>query len=144
MGVMDVIVADEVAATPARTTAPAAPASLPRRPARRVLYLWNADYPWDVRVEKICRAMTDAGHDVHIVARNRGRVKAASRLVGSSAKAILARFRVAMSCDFGTSSSGRAGRLPFLAQHQTVGCEQPSVRAITFCPPKRVTIASIG
>src|SRR3954470_9084191 len=39
--------------------------------ARRVLYLWDADYPWDVRVEKICRAMTEAGHDVHIVARNR-------------------------------------------------------------------------
>jgi glycosyltransferase involved in cell wall biosynthesis len=41
------------------------------RSAPRVLYLWDADYPWDVRVEKICRALRAAGHDVHIVARNR-------------------------------------------------------------------------
>ena len=40
---------------------------------RRILYVWDADYPWDVRVQKICRALTDAGHDVHIVARNRAR-----------------------------------------------------------------------
>ena len=39
--------------------------------ALRVVYLWDADYPWDVRTEKLCRAMTDAGHDVHVVARNR-------------------------------------------------------------------------
>jgi glycosyltransferase involved in cell wall biosynthesis len=41
------------------------------RAATRVIYLWDADYPWDVRVEKICRALRDAGHDVHIVASNR-------------------------------------------------------------------------
>ncbi|NUQ92158.1 MAG: glycosyltransferase family 4 protein [Gemmatimonadaceae bacterium] len=41
----------------------------------RVVYLRDDDYPWDVRVEKICRALTDAGHEVHIAARNReGRV----------------------------------------------------------------------
>lgn len=43
------------------------------RPPRQVLYLWDADYPWDVRVEKICRALRDAGYGVHIVARNRAR-----------------------------------------------------------------------
>lgn len=37
----------------------------------RVVYLWDADYPWDVRTEKICATLTSAGHDVHIVARNR-------------------------------------------------------------------------
>jgi glycosyltransferase involved in cell wall biosynthesis len=37
----------------------------------RIVYLWDADYPWDVRTEKTCLALTDAGHDVHIVARNR-------------------------------------------------------------------------
>ena len=42
-----------------------------RFPRRRILYVWDADYPWDVRVEKICRALTEAGHDVHIVARNK-------------------------------------------------------------------------
>jgi glycosyltransferase involved in cell wall biosynthesis len=37
-----------------------------------VIYLWDADYPWDVRTEKVCAALTAAGDDVHIVARNRG------------------------------------------------------------------------
>jgi glycosyltransferase involved in cell wall biosynthesis len=39
--------------------------------AIRVLYVWDADYPWDVRTEKICRTLTEAGHGVGIVARNR-------------------------------------------------------------------------
>ncbi len=38
---------------------------------QRLVYLWDADYPWDVRVEKICASATAAGYDVHIVARNR-------------------------------------------------------------------------
>lgn len=38
------------------------------RPA--VLYLWDADYPWDVRVEKIGESLARNGHAVHIVARN--------------------------------------------------------------------------
>jgi glycosyltransferase involved in cell wall biosynthesis len=37
----------------------------------RIVYLWDADYPWDVRTEKICKSLVEAGHDVHIVARNR-------------------------------------------------------------------------
>ena len=39
---------------------------------RSVLYVWQADYPWDVRTEKICRALTDSGAVVHLAARNRG------------------------------------------------------------------------
>lgn len=39
----------------------------------RVCKVWDADYPWDVRVEKVARALTQAGHDVHLVARNRER-----------------------------------------------------------------------
>jgi len=38
-----------------------------------VLYVWDADYPWDVRTEKICRALTARGYRVHIAARNRRR-----------------------------------------------------------------------
>lgn len=41
--------------------------------ALRIVYLWDADYPWDVRTEKICATLTSAGHDVHVVARNRAR-----------------------------------------------------------------------
>lgn len=37
----------------------------------RVVYLWDADYPWDVRTEKVCATLISAGHDVHVVARNR-------------------------------------------------------------------------
>lgn len=33
--------------------------------------MWDADYPWDVRTEKVCLALTAAGHRVTIVARNR-------------------------------------------------------------------------
>jgi glycosyltransferase involved in cell wall biosynthesis len=36
-----------------------------------ILYVWDADYPWDVRTEKICQALTDAGQRVTIVARNK-------------------------------------------------------------------------
>lgn len=36
-----------------------------------VCHVWDSEYPWDVRVEKISRALTEAGHAVHIVARNR-------------------------------------------------------------------------
>lgn len=35
-----------------------------------ILYIWDADYPWDVRVEKICGALKSSGHEVHIASRN--------------------------------------------------------------------------
>ncbi len=37
----------------------------------RILYVWDADYPWDVRTEKICLSLTQDGHQVVIAARNR-------------------------------------------------------------------------
>jgi glycosyltransferase involved in cell wall biosynthesis len=37
----------------------------------RICNIWDAEYPWDVRVEKITRELTAAGHEVHLVARNR-------------------------------------------------------------------------
>ena len=40
-----------------------------------ILKVWDGEYPWDVRTEKVCRALTSRGHSVHMVARNRdGRV----------------------------------------------------------------------
>ncbi len=36
----------------------------------RILYIWDADYPWDVRVEKICLSLVAAGHEIHIASRN--------------------------------------------------------------------------
>ncbi len=37
----------------------------------RILKVWDYEYPWDVRTEKVCSALTAMGHDVHMVARNR-------------------------------------------------------------------------
>jgi glycosyltransferase involved in cell wall biosynthesis len=37
----------------------------------RVLYVWDADYPWDVRTEKICLTLAQHSHHVVIAARNR-------------------------------------------------------------------------
>jgi glycosyltransferase involved in cell wall biosynthesis len=33
--------------------------------------VWDSEYPWDVRVEKVCDALTAAGHRVELVCRNR-------------------------------------------------------------------------
>jgi glycosyltransferase involved in cell wall biosynthesis len=46
----------------------------------RVVYVWDGDYPWDVRTEKTCLALQQAGHEVHIVARNRKWSPALERL----------------------------------------------------------------
>ncbi len=35
-----------------------------------VLFIWDGEYPWDIRVEKVCDALLDAGHEVHLVCRN--------------------------------------------------------------------------
>ncbi len=37
----------------------------------RILKLYDGDYPWDVRVEKILRSVVAAGHEVTLLARNR-------------------------------------------------------------------------
>jgi glycosyltransferase involved in cell wall biosynthesis len=41
--------------------------------AGTILYIWDSDYPWDIRTEKICRALVGLGYAVHIAARNRAR-----------------------------------------------------------------------
>jgi glycosyltransferase involved in cell wall biosynthesis len=37
----------------------------------RILKIFDGDYPWDVRVEKIADSLIDAGHDVRMLCRNR-------------------------------------------------------------------------
>jgi glycosyltransferase involved in cell wall biosynthesis len=39
----------------------------------RICKIWDADYPWDVRVEKVATSLAAAGHSVHLVCRNDGR-----------------------------------------------------------------------
>lgn len=49
----------------------------------RVLYVWDADYPWDVRTEKVCLALSRHGHHVVIAARNmQGRARSEARPEG--------------------------------------------------------------
>jgi glycosyltransferase involved in cell wall biosynthesis len=35
-----------------------------------ILYIWDADYPWDIRVDKICTTLMQHGNEIHIAARN--------------------------------------------------------------------------
>jgi len=37
----------------------------------KVLYLFDSDFPWDIRVEKSCDTLVDNGWDVHLVCRNK-------------------------------------------------------------------------
>lgn len=46
----------------------------------RVCKIWDAEYPWDIRAEKVCQALTAAGHEVHMVARNRDKRATLERL----------------------------------------------------------------
>jgi glycosyltransferase involved in cell wall biosynthesis len=39
-----------------------------------VCKVWDADYPWDVRVEKVASTLTSSGCAVHLAARNKGRL----------------------------------------------------------------------
>jgi glycosyltransferase involved in cell wall biosynthesis len=36
----------------------------------KILYIWDADYPWDIRADKITNTLMINGFDVHIAARN--------------------------------------------------------------------------
>lgn len=41
----------------------------------RILHIWDSDYPWDIRVEKINDTFVENGHEVFLVCRNDGRNK---------------------------------------------------------------------
>ena len=46
----------------------------------RICKIWDGDYPWDVRVEKVATALTEAGQEVTLVARNKARRELHERL----------------------------------------------------------------
>src|SRR2546425_13281325 len=37
----------------------------------RILKIYDSDYPWDVRVEKVAHTLVSAGHSVRLLCRNR-------------------------------------------------------------------------
>jgi glycosyltransferase involved in cell wall biosynthesis len=39
----------------------------------KVCKIWDADYPWDIRVEKVVLSLIEAGHSVDLVCRNQAR-----------------------------------------------------------------------
>lgn len=39
----------------------------------KVLFVWDSEYPWDIRVEKICDTLLADGSEVHLVCRNKSR-----------------------------------------------------------------------
>jgi len=39
----------------------------------RILKIYDGDYPWDVRVEKVAETLIAAGHSVRLLCRNRRR-----------------------------------------------------------------------
>jgi len=36
----------------------------------KIALIWDSDYPWDVRVEKVSNTLIKAGHEVHLICRN--------------------------------------------------------------------------
>jgi glycosyltransferase involved in cell wall biosynthesis len=37
----------------------------------RICFIYDCEYPWDIRVEKICNTLINAGHDVSLLCRNK-------------------------------------------------------------------------
>src|SRR4051794_2190264 len=50
--------------------------------SKRVLYVWQAPYPWDIRVEKICAGLARAGYEVQILARRGNETDAVAAING--------------------------------------------------------------
>ncbi len=46
----------------------------------RIAQVWKNDYPWDVRVEKICKTLIDDGHEVHLICSNTKKQKTRENL----------------------------------------------------------------
>ena len=44
--------------------------------------IWDCEYPWDVRVEKVTSSLVGAGHEVHLFCRNRNNAPVRERLDG--------------------------------------------------------------
>jgi glycosyltransferase involved in cell wall biosynthesis len=48
-----------------------------------ICHIWDADYPWDIRVEKVCGSL-QLKHKVHLVCRNAGRLPRYEELDGTN------------------------------------------------------------
>lgn len=59
-----------LSATRAGSGSSTAPPEVGLRPLS-ICHVWDGEYPWDVRVQKVSAALTARGHHVHLIARNR-------------------------------------------------------------------------
>lgn len=41
----------------------------------KIAIVWKGEYPWDIRVEKFCKALGEDGHELHLLCRNGRREK---------------------------------------------------------------------
>lgn len=49
-----------------------------------IVVVWDGDYPWDIRVDKICSSLVGAGHHLHVACRNLGRKPLEDKYNGAS------------------------------------------------------------
>lgn len=95
----------------------------------RLLKLYDGDYPWDVRVEKMLRTLVGAGHEVTLVARNlRGRPRR-ERVDGAEMRRL-------------PSFGGRAGLLTFPAFANPLWIHAARAAA-RECRPERVIVRDL-
>ncbi len=50
----------------------------------RITYVWDGDYPWDIRADKTCTSLVENGHEVHIACRNLARKPVLDEYRGST------------------------------------------------------------
>lgn len=48
----------------------------------KIVKVWKNDYPWDIRVEKICKTLLEDGHEVHLICSNTKKQKIRENLNG--------------------------------------------------------------
>lgn len=95
----------------------------------RLLKLYDGDYPWDVRVEKMLRSLVGAGHEVTLVARNgKGRPRR-ERAEGVEMRRL--------------PSLGRAGRLLTFPAFVNPIWVRAALEAARECGPERVIVRDL-
>lgn len=95
----------------------------------RLLKLYDGDYPWDVRVEKMLRTLCRAGHEVTLVARNSRGLPRRERCGGAEMRRL-------------PSFGGRAALLTFpaFANPLWIGAALAAARE---CRPERVLVRDL-
>jgi glycosyltransferase involved in cell wall biosynthesis len=95
----------------------------------RLLKLYDGDYPWDVRVEKMLRTLVGAGHEVTLVARNRKGLPRRETHAGVALRRL--------------PSLGRAGAFLTVPAFVNPIWIRAALRAAQECRPERVIVRDL-